>query len=98
MLANWLRLLSEQAIRTRETRLSSIERATVASRSANWSPTHFRAPPPKGMKAKSAATSLGYREEPWASGRYPAHLPSNAALLFVSEKRSGLKVSGSFHR
>ena len=48
----------------READLSSIASATVASKRANWSPTHFRAPPPKGTKAKSAATSLGYREEP----------------------------------
>lgn len=48
----------------REANLSNIASATVASKSANWSPTHFRAPPPNGMKAKSAATSLGYREEP----------------------------------
>lgn len=26
---------------------------------ANWSPTHLRSPPPKGMKAKSEAASLG---------------------------------------
>lgn len=33
---------------------SSRARATVDSRSANWSPTHLRGPPPKGRKAKSA--------------------------------------------
>ena len=48
--------------------LSSMARPTVASSSANWSPTHLRMPPPKGMKAKSAATSLGYSELPCASG------------------------------
>ena len=42
--------------------------ATVASKSANWSPMHLRAPPPKGMNAKSDATSLGYSAEPRASG------------------------------
>ena len=30
--------------------------ATAASTNANWSPTHFLAPPPNGMKAKSLAT------------------------------------------
>ncbi len=30
--------------------------------------------------------------------RSPAHLPPNAGLVKVSVKRSGLKVSGSFHR
>lgn len=42
--------------------------ATVASIRANWSPTHLRMPPPKGMNAKSDATSLGYSELPCASG------------------------------
>lgn len=41
--------------------LRSKARAMVASMYANWSPTHFLAPPPKGMKAKSDDTSLGYR-------------------------------------
>lgn len=33
---------------------SSIASATVDSIRANWSPTHFLGPPPKGKKAKSA--------------------------------------------
>ena len=155
--------------------LSSMAMATVASSSANWSPTHLRMPPPKGMKAKSAATSLGYSELPCASGLtadkantrqglassgasvgvvtiewftspctmvvgadtiaccadmtsqsrigsarkqhaqpsrlqrhflrkgtdphlYPAHAPSKAALVYVSEKRVGSNASGSRHR
>ena len=34
----------------------SMAMATVASNNANWSPMHFLAPPPNGMKAKSEAT------------------------------------------
>mmetsp|Transcript_19178 Transcript_19178/g.33022 ORF Transcript_19178/g.33022 Transcript_19178/m.33022 type:complete len:219 (+) Transcript_19178:305-961(+) len=79
-------------------RRSSMERPTVASNRANWSPMHLRTPPPNGMKAKSDMTSLGYSAPGETSGRKPAHLPSNAGLLKGSEKRSGLKVSGSFHK
>lgn len=32
---------------------NNIASATVDSMSANWSPTHFLGPPPKGKKAKS---------------------------------------------
>lgn len=53
---------------SRCTHLRSMAAATVASMSANWSPTHLRMPPPKGMNAKSDATSLGYSELPCASG------------------------------
>lgn len=97
-LRNQLAAAVWQHYNSRGTCLSNMDSATVASSRANWSPTHLRAPPPKGMNAKSAATSLGYRDDPWASGLYPAHLPSNAGLLLVSANRSGLKVSGSFHR
>ena len=72
--------------------------ATVASSSANWSPTHLRAPPPKGMKPKSLATSLGYRLLPCASGLYPAHAPPKSGLALRSLKRSGRNSSGSLHR
>jgi hypothetical protein len=41
--------------RSNSNRRSSIAAETAASSSANWSPTHFRVPPPKGRKAKSAA-------------------------------------------
>lgn len=34
--------------------LSNAASATVDSMRANWSPTHFLGPPPKGKKAKSA--------------------------------------------
>ena len=43
-------------------------------------------------------TSFGYMLLPCASGRYPDHDPLKAGLLFASEKRSGLKTLGSFHK
>ncbi len=61
-------------------------------------PTHLRAPPPKGMKAKLEATSLGYRLLPCASGRYPVHAPPKAGFELGSLKRSGRNSSGSRHR
>ena len=57
-------------------------RATVASVMANWSPTHLRAPPPNGMKAKSAADSLGYMS--LGSGLKPAHSPLKSSFVKVS--------------
>ena len=48
------------------------ENVTEASSIANWSPTHFRAPPPNGKKAKSDSTSLGYNPVT-LSGSYPSH-------------------------
>lgn len=35
---------------------NTIANTTVDSNNANWSPTHFRGPPPNGRKAKSAIT------------------------------------------
>ena len=61
--------------------LRSMARMTVASIKAKPSPTHLRAPPPKGMKAKSELTSLGYNDEPCAAGRYPAQEPAECRRL-----------------
>mmetsp|Transcript_67000 Transcript_67000/g.188686 ORF Transcript_67000/g.188686 Transcript_67000/m.188686 type:complete len:244 (-) Transcript_67000:1209-1940(-) len=74
-------------------RRRSIASATVASSSANWSPTHLRGPPPKGRYAKSAATSLGYSWPFHSSGLKPFH--SGLAPLWKGRRnRSGSKASG----
>jgi hypothetical protein len=45
--------------RSKSKRRSSMESPTTASKSANWSPTHLRRPPPKGRYLKFSVTSLG---------------------------------------
>ena len=55
----WLKV-DRQLGTPKEAHLRSIAMATAASVRANWSPTHFLAPPPKGMKAKSLATCTMY--------------------------------------
>lgn len=60
------------------THCSSMAMATTASVMANWSPTHLRMPPPKGMKAKSDDTSFGYNELPWADALRRTICPQSA--------------------
>ena len=66
-----------------DTHCSSMAMATAASVMANWSPTHLRMPPPKGMNAKSDDTSFGYSELPWAVALHPHPLPPVSASLRV---------------
>mmetsp|Transcript_7095 Transcript_7095/g.23314 ORF Transcript_7095/g.23314 Transcript_7095/m.23314 type:complete len:241 (-) Transcript_7095:1161-1883(-) len=76
-------------------RRSSMTVVTIASSIANWSPTHLRSPPPKGMKAKSVADSDGYRPRR-SLGSYPAQ-PVTSGLLAGRSQRSGSNRLGLSH-